>query len=57
MTGGEVTLVGMVMNREDKRRAERLAESVSGVGDVQNNLRLRRYDAVESGEKPSAGNF
>ena len=57
VTGGEVTLVGMVMNREDKRRAERLAESVSGVGDVQNNLRLRRYDAIESGEKPSAGNF
>lgn len=54
---GEVTLTGMVLNREDKRRAERLAEEVSGVGDVQNNLRLRRYDATDNGERTSAGNF
>ena len=54
---GEVTLTGVVHSREDKRRAERLAEEVSGVGDVQNNLRLRRYDGAEPGEKTSAGNF
>jgi hypothetical protein len=54
---GEVTLTGMVASREDKRRAERVAEEVSGVDDVQNNLRLRRYEGTEPGEKPSAGNF
>ena len=55
VTDGEVTLTGLVLSREDKRRAERLAEEVSGVGDVQNNLRLRRYDGTEVGEGPSAG--
>ncbi len=54
---GDVTLVGIVLSREDKRRAERLAEEVSGVGDVQNNLRLRRSDAGETAETPSPGAF
>ncbi len=60
VVGGDVTLTGMVLSREDKRRAERLAEEVSGVGDVQNNLRLRRSEIGETGqagETPSAGNF
>jgi osmotically-inducible protein OsmY len=34
-----VTLSGRVRTREDKRRAEDLAERVSGVTHVQNNLR------------------
>lgn len=55
--GGDVTLTGIVPSREDKRRAERLAEEISGVGDVQNNLRLRRTETGEMGETPSAGNF
>ncbi|HEX2527350.1 MAG TPA: BON domain-containing protein [Geminicoccus sp.] len=38
--GSEVTLSGMVRRREDKRRAEDLAEQVSGVNHVQNNLRV-----------------
>jgi osmotically-inducible protein OsmY len=38
---GEVTLSGFVDRREDKRRAEDLAERISGVGNVQNNLRVR----------------
>jgi len=38
---GEVTLNGHVASREDKRRAEDLAESVSGVKHLQNNLRVR----------------
>jgi hypothetical protein len=42
VTDGEVTLSGSVENREDKRRAEDLAESVSGVRDVQNNIRVTR---------------
>lgn len=38
---GEVTLAGHVDDRHAKRRAEDIAESVSGVGHVQNNLRVR----------------
>jgi osmotically-inducible protein OsmY len=39
---GEVTLSGTIFRKEDKRRAEDLADRVSGVTHVQNNLRLRR---------------
>jgi hypothetical protein len=38
----DVTLTGTVRSREDKRRAEILAEGVSGVDNVQNNLRVVR---------------
>lgn len=38
---GEVTLTGTVRSRDDKRRAEDLAEQVSGVKHVQNNLRVQ----------------
>lgn len=38
---GEVTLSGQVRSREDKRRAELLAEQCSGVAHVQNNLRVQ----------------
>ena len=38
---GEVTLAGTVEHRRDKRHAEDLAERVSGVKHVQNNLRVR----------------
>jgi osmotically-inducible protein OsmY len=37
----EVTLTGTVNSREDKRRAEDVAEQVSGVKHVQNNLRIQ----------------
>jgi osmotically-inducible protein OsmY len=40
----EVTLSGEVDSRDAKRRAEDIAESVSGVGHVQNNLRVRQRD-------------
>jgi hypothetical protein len=36
----EVTLTGTVRDRNEKRRAEDVAESVSGVSHVQNNLRV-----------------
>jgi hypothetical protein len=39
---GAVTLSGTVTNRPGKRRAEDLAESVSGVKDVNNQLRVSR---------------
>lgn len=39
---GEVTLSGTVENRIDKRRAEDLAEDISGVKNVQNQLRVKQ---------------
>jgi len=38
--GNEVTLSGTVDSRYEKRRAEYLAENISGVSNVQNNLRV-----------------
>lgn len=42
MEGGEVTLKGTVDSRTAKRRAEDIAESVSGVTNVENRLRVRQ---------------
>jgi hypothetical protein len=42
VSDGDVTLSGTVRSREDKKRAEALAESVGGVDNVQNNLRVDR---------------
>jgi osmotically-inducible protein OsmY len=39
---GEVTLDGTVNSRTAKRRAEDIAEAISGVSHVQNNLRVRQ---------------
>jgi osmotically-inducible protein OsmY len=39
--GGEVTLTGTVDDRQLKRRAEDVAEEISGVRNVQNNLRIQ----------------
>jgi osmotically-inducible protein OsmY len=41
VTKCEVTLTGTVNSREDKRRAEDIAERVSGVKHLQNNLRVQ----------------
>lgn len=41
---GEVTLSGTVEGRQDKRRAEDVADRVSGVKHVQNNLRVQPSD-------------
>ncbi len=43
VSGREVTLNGTVNSRFEKRHAEDLAESVSGVTHVQNNLRIQQY--------------
>ncbi len=48
----EVTLSGTIDSREDKRRAEDIAEAVSGVKHVQNNLRVRDNDS-SSGSRTS----
>jgi osmotically-inducible protein OsmY len=42
--GDEVILSGTVSNREEKRRAEDLVESVSGVHNVENRIRVGRRD-------------
>ena len=42
VSSGEVTLTGAVDSREAKHRAEHIAEAVSGVDHVQNNLRVAR---------------
>ncbi|HUE82725.1 MAG TPA: BON domain-containing protein [Pyrinomonadaceae bacterium] len=42
----EVTLTGSVNSRFAKRLAEDIAESVSGVSDVQNNIRVSRETAL-----------
>jgi hypothetical protein len=41
---GEVTLAGAVGDREAKRLAEDLADSVSGVRDVNNQIKVVRPD-------------
>lgn len=45
----EVTLTGTVKSRTDKRRVEDIAESVSGVTNVENRLRVKQYDYTTSG--------
>jgi len=44
----EVTLSGMVDSRMAKRRAEDIAEGISGVSNVQNNLRVRQESGGSS---------
>lgn len=51
----EVTLNGSVESREDKRRAEDLVEQVSGVGHVQNNLRVQQTGAGSTTGATGAG--
>jgi osmotically-inducible protein OsmY len=42
VSNAEVTLTGTVQSRSDKRRAEDIAESVSGVSNVENRLRVKQ---------------
>jgi osmotically-inducible protein OsmY len=60
VTSSEVTLTGTVNNREDKRRAEDIAESVSGVTNVENRLRVKQgrygdYSSTSTGTGSSTG--
>jgi hypothetical protein len=57
VAGGEVTLAGTVDSRQAKRRAEDCSEGVSGVRNVQNNLRVRQpgeYQGLETGPSGTA---
>lgn len=49
VSSGEITLSGTVNNRDDKRRAEDIAERVAGVKHVQNNLRVNQDSAGWAG--------
>jgi osmotically-inducible protein OsmY len=51
----EVTLSGTVNSRFEKRHAEDLAESVSGVTHVQNNLRVQQYADMGMGGSMLSG--
>jgi CBS domain-containing protein len=50
VANGEVTLGGTIADRLQKRRAEDLAEGISGVRHVQNNLRLAGEAGVQTGD-------
>jgi osmotically-inducible protein OsmY len=42
VSNGEVTLAGTIGDRSQKFRAERIADSVSGVHEIHNQLRVQR---------------
>jgi hypothetical protein len=52
---GEVTLKGHVDNRQAKRLAEEVAESVSGVKDVNNQIKVQQNRGESSGESQTSG--
>jgi osmotically-inducible protein OsmY len=53
VSNGEVRLEGTVLDRYSKHRAEDVADAVSGVRDVTNNLRTRKGFFQEVGDKLS----
>jgi osmotically-inducible protein OsmY len=55
VSGGEVTLSGTVDSRHAKRRAEDIADDVSGVTHVQNNLRVRQGGTSGYGSTAGTG--
>jgi osmotically-inducible protein OsmY len=55
VSNGEVTLEGTVSTRLQKRRAEDCAEEVSGVKNVQNNLRVQARSAWDRTEDTESG--
>lgn len=52
VVAGEVILTGTVDSRYAKRLAENIAESVLGVANVQNNLRVHSYQDVTAATPP-----
>lgn len=53
--GGEVTLTGSVPTRNMKWQLETLVDSVAGVTDVNNQLRIKRESSSTSGTEKSSG--
>ncbi|HEU4581108.1 MAG TPA: BON domain-containing protein [Polyangiaceae bacterium] len=50
---GAVILQGMVETRFEKRLAERIADGVAGVTDVENQLKIGRLDRMSQPQAPS----
>lgn len=55
--GSEVILSGRVDSREAKRRAEDMVESISGVNNVQNQLKVSRDTSSNTGSAGSTGSI
>jgi osmotically-inducible protein OsmY len=55
VANGEVTLAGSVHSREDKRHAEDIVESISGVREVHNNLRVSRWESGGAASPQTTG--
>jgi len=54
VSNGEVTLTGTVRTRQEKFLAEEIADDVSGVNDVHNQLRVKREQATQSTTESSS---
>lgn len=54
VNNGEVTLTGAVGSRHEKRKAEDLAEAVTGVHEVHNSIRVGSGDQQRDYERPRA---
>lgn len=54
VSNGEVTLTGTVNHRNAKRRAEDMAEAISGVRNVENRLRVTATSDTHSSSLPGA---
>jgi hypothetical protein len=55
VNNGQVTLSGSVHSRDEKRKAEDLVESIPGVHDVHNNLRVSTWDDNRYGAGGTGG--
>jgi hypothetical protein len=55
VSNGQVTLSGAVHSREEKRKAEDLVESIPGVHDVHNNLRVGHWDENRGLDRTGSG--
>jgi osmotically-inducible protein OsmY len=55
VNNGQVTLSGSVHSREEKRKAEDMTESIPGVHDVHNNLRVSHWDENRSPDRTASG--
>ena len=51
VNNGEITLTGTVEDRQAKRLAEDIAESVSGVREVHNQIRVQQGQRTEQGQR------
>jgi osmotically-inducible protein OsmY len=55
VNNGEITLTGTVEDRQSKRLAEDIAESVSGVREVHNQIRVQQRQGQQQDQFSNAG--